>query len=68
MTHTLSVEYNTEEIGSIKPRESLFHLKFGVQALKTYCYCIPIAVDYTHYRLINNLNSFSAESKSIKVT
>lgn len=38
MTHTHSVEYNTEEIGSIKPRESLFHLKFGVQALKIYCY------------------------------
>lgn len=38
MTHTLSVEYNTEEIGSIKPRESLFHLKSGVQALEIYCY------------------------------
>lgn len=38
MTHTHSVEYSTEEIGSIKPRERLFHLKFGVQALKIYCY------------------------------
>lgn len=53
MTHILSVEYNTEEIGSIKTTESLFHLKDCNSVSKPWKFTvIPIAVDYAHYRLL----------------